>query len=107
MKQSHTFRLQQRFDRGEKLVVVVDPHMLEHTDRDDPVVLSLFLAVIAKMKSDPVCKSRRRRTALGNLMLLFRQGQPGDLDAAFSGDKQCQTTPATADVEHLLSRAQQ
>ena len=87
--------------------VVVDADMLEHADGNDPVVLAVFLAVIAQVKAHAVGQSRRGGTARRHLVLLDREGEPGYVGAAFAGKIERQTAPARADVEHLLPRADQ
>ena len=87
--------------------VLVDPDMLEHADRDDAVVASGLLAVVAQVKPHPVAEARRRGAPRRHLVLLLGQGEPGDVGAAFAGEIERQPAPARADIEHPQSRAQQ
>ncbi len=48
---------------AEKLAVVLDPDMLEHADRDDPIEAAGQLAIVAQLKAHAI----RHARALGPL----------------------------------------
>ena len=102
VQERHPVGRQQRLQLGEKVTVVVDPDMLEHADRDDPVVLAAFLAVVAQVKMDAVGEPGRGGPARRRLVLFDRKGEPGHLGAALAGEVERQPAPARADVEHPL-----
>ncbi len=72
MQERHAVRRQQCLQLREERLVVVDPDMLEHADRDDPVIVAAFLAVVAQMKPDPLAEPGRRRAPRRRLQLLDR-----------------------------------
>ena len=49
---------------------MIDPDMLEHSDRDDAVILPRFLAIVPQMKPDPIGQARCRGAARRHLVLL-------------------------------------
>jgi len=103
VQQRDAIRLQQRFELCEERAVVVDPDMLEHSDRHDPVVPSAFFAIVAQVKPDPIGKTRGCGAPRRYLVLLDREGKPRDISAAFAGEVECEPAPAGADIKHPLT----
>ena len=93
------------FQLGEEGAVMVDADMLEHADRDDAVILSGLLAVVAQMKPDPVGEPGGGGAPRRDLVLLDRQRQPGDVDAAFAGEIEREAAPAASRCRAPSARA--
>ena len=70
VEQGDPVGLEQRVHPVEESRILVDPDMLEHADRDDAIVASGFLAVVAQVKTHPIGEPRLCRAALCDLELL-------------------------------------
>ncbi len=86
---------------------MVDADMLEHADRDDPVVAALLLAVILEMEAHAVGKPGGGGPLGRELVLFDREGEAGDVGAGLAGEIKGEAAPARADIEHLHARLQQ
>ena len=84
---------------------MIDPHMLEHADRDNTIIETGFMTVIKKLEPDPIRDTRLRSAALCSGILLGGEGQPGDVSAKFR-QIESKPSPPGADIEHPESRLQ-
>src|SRR6516225_10714473 len=107
MQQCYPIGRQQRLQPGEEGSVMIDPHMLEHADRDDSVVMPEFLAIIAKIKPHAIGQPCRRGAADRHPVLFDGEGQTSDIDAALAGKVEGKAAPARADVENPVTRTRQ
>ncbi len=107
MQQGGTRGFQQLFDLAEEFRVMLDPDMLEHADRDDPVEALRHLAVILQAELDLAFEPGILGALLGNLELLLGERHPDHLHAGGLGEIDGQSAPAAADIEHHLARLQQ
>src|SRR5215469_15645007 len=107
MQQRNAIRCQQRFQLCEEGVVMIDPDMLEHADRDDAVVLTRFLSVVSEVEPDPIgdpCGSNSPRC---RVVLLEREGEARHIGPAFGSEIKRKSAPARPDIEHALTGADQ
>nr|WP_281247864.1 MULTISPECIES: hypothetical protein [Halomonas] len=81
--------------------------MLEHADRDDPVVDLALRSVVEQLEARTLGQPGAHRPLLGDLQLLLGEGDPLDTGPGALGDMQGEAAPARADIEHAHVRLQQ
>ncbi len=74
-------------------------HMLEHSDRNDPVEGTAQRSIIDQLEADVIGHTGFLGPAAGDLQLLFRQGNSGDVDPGDLVQVDGHATPTAADVE--------
>jgi hypothetical protein len=94
MQHPHAFVLEQRPDLGEEFPIMIDPHMLEHPDRDDAVELVLDLPVIEQVELDVPCDAALLGALIGEFVLLFRQCHASHLRSAHFCEVKSKPAPA-------------
>src|SRR6478736_7267206 len=80
--------------------------MFEHADRDDPVECAPDRAIIEQLEPDMVADARSGGASAGDVQLLLRQRDAGDIDAGDSVEVQSEAAPATADIKDALPGAE-
>src|ERR1700681_3103713 len=91
---------------AKKCVVVVDPHMLKHANRNDSVEASPTVSIILHLERNSIAEPSLGSPATSRCYLFF-----GQADARYmtgSGDLneiKSEPSPATADLQHPLSVA--
>ena len=81
--------------------------MFQHADTHDPVIGFVQKAIVLQTQVDSVRQSLGRDPRLCRRKLVLRQRHPSDPRVILFGQRDRQTTPATADIQHLHSRLEQ
>ena len=96
MQQENSVRLQVTIGDLEVGLVVLRPHVLEHTYGNNAIELLVQVAVVLKPDINI-----QTQTALLRHLLLFSRNRDADYaNAVIFRHKPGKTTPATADVQH-------
>src|SRR5690606_27558938 len=104
VKHANAVVCQQLADLGEKLVVVRFTYVLEHANRNDPVIGPVFVAVIHQLEAAAILQAHLGAAFLAKLVLLDRKGNPRYVAACLLGKIEAKTTPAGANIERLQAR---
>ena len=83
---------------------MVHADMLEHAHRNDTVEAILHLAIIQKLKADPVAQAHGARFLVSEGMLLFRQGDASHIHVGHRSEIERQVSPAASDIENAQTR---
>ncbi len=84
-------------------LVVVDPHMLEHADRDDALEGAGHVAVVLQLELDDLAETFALGALAGERELLVRQRDARHMHVGGLGEIEAHAAPARADVEHALA----
>ena len=88
-------------------VVVIDPDMFEHADRDDALEGAGRIAIVLQAEFRTVGQILFPGARIGDAQLFFRQGNTGHLRAGHLRQIKAHAAPSAADVEHALIRLDQ
>ena len=100
MQQTHAVVGQEVAHLAEEFVIVPDADVLEHADRDNAVVGSLVLAVIAQNELHLVIEAGPADPLLAQRVLFLAERHASHLAPGRLGRIDGQTAPAGADFEH-------
>ena len=85
---------------------MVDAHMLEHADRDDPIEAAADLGVVLELETHATLQPLLGGALAGDTQLLPAERYTGDLGAGAFGQVDAKPSPTGADVEHPLPRSE-
>ena len=85
----------------EEGVVMADPDMFEHADRDNAIKPPLHGAIVHQLEGHAILQAFGDRAGLGFRQLLGGQSDTGDLGAIVARQGECHAAPAAADVQHF------
>ena len=101
MHKRDSIRLENPLNRVEIVIKSAAAHMLEHTHRNDTVILAFLLPIVAEFKGDTFGQAGLRCAGTCGGNLFPRQAQAGHASLMLTGKLQRQTAPARADVENV------
>ena len=107
MDQGHPVVRQQFRDLAEIVVVVGSADMLEHSDRDDPIVRAGRVAVVRERKPRPLRQPGVGRPDVRRLALLSGERDAVHPRATPAGERKGHAAPAAADIQHPKSGPKQ
>jgi hypothetical protein len=90
----------------EEGIVVTHADMFEHTNRDDAIKRPLQVTIVLQEKTGLIAQIFLSRALVCDCVLLLRQRDARDIDAAKLRKVKAKPTPAAADVKDTLFSAQ-
>ena len=78
--------------------------MFQHAHGDDPIIATREVAVILQAEVDLIGQPGLLGAGRSRGVLILGQGDPGDMRAIITGQRQRHSTPSTADIENAHPR---